>query len=201
MLSTQFGLLHVAPGDLFRSEVRDRSEVGLLVEDILRRGDLVPDSITVRIISARLSSDLAKSGFVLDGFPRNLAQAVALDHILGDRGESLDLVIDIEVAEGVILERARTRRVCPLCGKPYNLLAHAPKVEGVCDDCGAALVTRPDDSEETVLDRLALHMTHEAPVLRYYEERGILRHIDGEGTVDQVFQHVMAALAKQNLLQ
>ena len=155
LLAEKYGLFHVAPGDLFRAETKAKSELGLLVEGILARGDLVDDATTVRIIEKRLSSEEARAGFVLDGFPRNVAQAEALDGMLTAKGEALDLVISLIVPEEKILERARTRRVCSQCGKPYSLAIQPPGTPGKCDVCGAELITRKDDRDETVRDRLA----------------------------------------------
>ncbi len=140
LLASEFGLLHVAPGDIFRSEIRAGTELGRLVEGILARGELVDDQTTIRVIDTRLSSAEAEKGFVLDGFPRTISQAEALDRILSGRGESLDLAVGLEVDEDAILKRARSRRVCGLCGKPYNIAIQPPKTAGKCDDCGGDLM-------------------------------------------------------------
>ena len=142
MIADKFGLLHIAPGDIFRQEVKEGTELGRLVEGIMARGQLVPDDITVRIIEKRLNSPEAQKGFVLDGFPRNLAQAEALKSILEEKGQHLDLVIDLLVPQEELLERSRTRRVCSKCGRSYNLKLNPPEVEGKCDVCGGELVTR-----------------------------------------------------------
>lgn len=201
LLSAEYGLMHVAPGDIFRSEIRSRTELGLLVESILARGELVDDATTVRIIDTRLSSDEATRGFVLDGFPRTIAQAEALDRILSGRGESLNLAVAIGVAEEAILERARTRRVCASCGKPYNVRLEPPKIPGKCDECGGDLVTRKDDREETVKDRLNVYRNLTLPIHEYYGRQGLLEEVSGEGGVDEVFGRVKEVLRNRNLVK
>ncbi|HHX27653.1 MAG: adenylate kinase [Bacillota bacterium] len=201
LLASEFGLMHVAPGDIFRAEIRSGTELGRLVESILARGELVDDATTVRVIDTRLSSEEAKHGFVLDGFPRTISQAEALDRILSGRGESLDLAVGLEVDEDAILRRALSRRVCGVCGKPYNIVMQPPKVAGKCDECGGDLTTRKDDLEETVRDRLAVYREFTEPLLAYYGEKGLLEVTDGEGQVDEVFQRVVEALRKRNLLE
>ena len=129
LLASEFGLMHVAPGDIFRAEIRSGTELGRLVESILARGELVDDATTVRVIDTRLSSEEAKHGFVLDGFPRTISQAEALDRILSGRGESLDLAVGLEVDEDAILRRALSRRVCGVCGKPYNIVISLPRLQ------------------------------------------------------------------------
>lgn len=201
LLASEFGLLHVAPGDIFRSEIRAGTELGKLVEGILARGELVDDNTTIRLIDTRLTSEEARKGFVLDGFPRTIAQAEALDRILSGSGESLDLAVALEVDEEAILMRARLRRVCAGCGKPYNLAMQPPKVAGKCDDCGGELVTRKDDEEATVRERLEVYRKFTEPLLAYYAEKGILEAVCGEGEVQEVFLRIKEALKKRNLLQ
>jgi adenylate kinase len=201
LLASEFGLLHVAPGDIFRSEIRAGTELGRLVEGILARGELVDDQTTIRVIDTRLSSAEAEKGFVLDGFPRTISQAEALDRILSGRGESLDLAVGLEVDEDAILKRARSRRVCGLCGKPYNIAIQPPKTAGKCDDCGGDLMTRKDDLEDTVRERLAVYREFTEPLSDYYEEKGLLEVVCGEGEVNEVFLRIKEALRKRNLLE
>jgi len=200
LLAEKHGLTHVAPGDIFRREIRAKSELGLLVEGILARGELVDDATTLRIIEKSLSS-ASEAGFVLDGFPRNLAQAEALDKMLSASGQRMDLVLNLVVPEEKILERARTRRVCSACGKPYSLAVQPPKVSGVCDACGAELVTRKDDREETVMDRLSVYHSVTEPLEAYYGRQGLLTTVDGEGEVDAVAVRIERELASRNLVK
>lgn len=200
LLAEKHGLLHVAPGDIFRQEIRAKSELGLLVEGILAKGALVDDATTLRIIEKSLAS-AGRAGFVLDGFPRNMSQAQALDKMLSARGQKMDLVLNLVVAEEKILERARTRRVCSACGKPYSLAVQPPKVSGVCDACGAELITRKDDREETVVDRLSVYHRVTEPLEAYYDRQGLLTSVDGEGEVEGVAARIERELSARNLLK
>ena len=201
MIAEKFGLLHIAPGDIFRQEVKEGTELGRLVEGIMARGQLVPDDITVRIIEKRLNSPEAQKGFVLDGFPRNLAQAEALKSILEEKGQHLDLVIDLLVSQEELLERSRTRRVCSKCGRSYNLKLNPPKVEGKCDVCGGDLVTRQDDKEDTVRERFRVYHEETEPLREYYMKSGILVSIDGCGEVECVCKRVIASLSDRGLIK
>lgn len=201
MIAEKFGLLHIAPGDIFRQEVKEGTELGRLVEGIMARGQLVPDDITVRIIEKRLNSPEAQKGFVLDGFPRNLAQAEALKSILEKKGQHLDLVIDLLVPQEELLERSRTRRVCSKCGRSYNLKLNPPKVEGKCNVCGGDLVTRQDDKEDTVRERFRVYHEETEPLREYYMKSGILVSIDGCGEVECVCKRVIASLSDRGLIK
>jgi len=201
MIAEKFGLLHIAPGDIFRQEVKEGTELGRLVEGIMARGQLVPDDITVRIIEKRLNSPEAQKGFVLDGFPRNLAQAEALKSILEEKGQHLDLVIDLLVPQEELLERSRTRRVCSKCGRSYNLKLNPPKVEGKCNVCGGDLVTRQDDKEDTVRERFRVYHEETEPLREYYMKSGILVSIDGCGEVECVCKRVIASLSDRGLIK
>lgn len=199
MIADKFGLLHIAPGDIFRQEVKEGTELGHLVEGIMARGQLVPDDVTVRIIEKRLNSPEAQRGFVLDGFPRNLAQAEALKSILEEKGQRLDLVIDLVVPQDELLERSKTRRVCSKCGRSYNLKLNPPEVEGKCDVCGGELVTRQDDKEDTVRERFRVYHEETEPLREYYMKSGILVSIDGCGEVECVCKRVIASLSDRGL--
>jgi adenylate kinase len=191
----------VAPGDIFRQEIRAKSELGMLVEGIMARGELVDDATTLRVIEKSLSSNEARKGFVLDGYPRNLNQALALERTLGSRGEELDLVLNLAVREEDILQRARTRRVCAKCGKPYSLAVRPPKVQGKCDECGGELVVRKDDCEETVRERLSVYDRLTRPLEGYYREKGLMITVDGEGEVAEVARRIDRELRSRGLVQ
>lgn len=200
LIAEKFGLCHIAPGDMFRQEVKAGTELGKLVEGIMARGELVPDDITLKVIEKRLFAEEARKGFVLDGFPRNLAQARALDALLEKSGEGLDLVINLVVPEDELLERARTRRVCSVCGKPYNLRLDPPKTPGKCDVCGGDLITRKDDREETVKERLRVYNESTRPLVQYYAEKGIVVSIDGREDVGTVFSHILEEITRKGLV-
>lgn len=200
LLSEKYGLLHIAPGDVFRQEVRAGTELGRLVEGIMARGELVDDATTLKVIDKRLSSEEARAGFVLDGYPRNLAQARDLEAALSSRGEALDLVINLVVPEERIIERARSRRVCAKCGKPYSLAVQPPKVPGTCDVCGGELVVRKDDDEGTVRERLSVYNRLTKPLEDYYRGKGLLAVVDGEGEVSEVTRRVERELLSRGLV-
>ena len=199
LLAERHGLAHVAPGDIFRQEIRAKSELGLLVESILAKGALVDDDTTLRIIEKSLSS-AGEASFVLDGFPRNMAQAQALDKMLCAKGQKMDLVVNLVVAEDKIFDRARSRRVCSACGKPYSLAVQPPKVSGVCDICGSELAIRKDDREETVLDRLSVYHRVTEPLEAYYQSQSLLASVDGEGEVEVVAARIEREIRARNLL-
>lgn len=195
MLSRELGLVHIAPGDIFRQEVREGSELGRQVKAYMDRGVLVPDEVTVEVVRKKIMSPEASRGFVLDGFPRNLAQARALDDMLGTA--SLDVVLNLCVPEDEIVARSASRRVCPACGKPYNLRTDPPRIPGKCDVCGGELVVRDDDKPETVRERLRVYEENTRPLVDYYRDRGIVEDIDGTGDPADVFSRVLNRVLKR----
>lgn len=201
MIAEEFGLLHIAPGDIFRQEVKAGTELGHLVEGIMAEGRLVPDDITIQIIEKRLNSPEARNGFVLDGFPRNLAQAQALKDMLERKGERLDLVIDLVVPEEELLKRSMSRRVCAKCGKPYNLNLDPPEVEGRCDVCGGELIVRDDDKEDTIKERFRVYHEETEPLREYYAKCGILVSVDGCGDIDSVCDKIKMCLLDKGLIR
>ncbi len=199
LVAQEFGLMHIAPGDIFRQEVKADTSLGRLVQGIMAEGRLVPDDITVQIIEKRLDLPEAGNGFVLDGFPRNIAQAKALEELLETRNEKLNLVIDLKVPEEELMERSRTRRVCSGCGKPYNIKLQPPKTEGKCDVCRGALIIREDDKEDTMRERFRVYHEVTEPLREYYNRDGIMVSINGCGDVDSIFQRIVTALKNRGL--
>jgi adenylate kinase len=193
LLAGAAGVAHVATGDIFRRAVAEDSPLGRQVRGILERGDLVPDELTVSLIRGRLEQPDCAAGFVLDGFPRTLAQAAALDGLLAASGTALDAAIALEVTDEVVLRRLSGRRVCPACGATYHVDTDPPGPGGVCRACGAVVRQRDDDREETVQRRLQVYHRDTAPILGYYAERGLLLRVVGEGTVPEVAARVRAA--------
>jgi len=194
-LAARLGVAHIATGDLFRAEIASGSELGLLANEYISNGNLVPSDVTNAMVKARLLRPDAQ-GFILDGYPRTLDQAGALDRELAEMGRSLDVALQIDVPDDAIVERAVGRLVCPVDGTIYHLRFKPPQVAGICDLCRSALVVREDDTPSTVRHRLTVYHRVTEPVLRYYAERGILRKVDGVGKPDDIFERLLARVAE-----
>jgi adenylate kinase len=185
---------HIATGDIFREAIKAGSELGRQAKSYLDAGELVPDAVTVGIVRECLQEQGCMAGFLLDGFPRTIPQAEALEQLLGDLSMNLDLVLNIKVAPAALTERLTGRRICRQCGASYHLLFNPPKQEGVCDRCGGELYQRSDDTIETVSDRLRVYTDKTAPLLEFYRQRGLLREIDGEPGIDAVWDEILGLL-------
>lgn len=193
----KYHIPHISTGDMFRAAIADETELGLKAKSFMDAGELVPDEITNGIVKERLAQPDTKVGFLLDGFPRTLAQAEALDQILNELGKKLDAVIDIEVAENVLVERLSGRFICNTCGATYHKLFNPPKVAGTCDRCGGhEFYQREDDKPETVRTRLKVNIKNSEPILAYYKSQGLLHEIDGDRKIDDVFKEVDQIIAK-----
>ena len=188
------GLLQIATGDIFREAATAGSSLGLEAKRYMDQGALVPDGVVVSLVTEWLERPAARKGFVLDGFPRTLAQAEALDRLLAERGLALDRVIVLDVSESELVRRLTGRRVCRRCGASYHRSSSPPRVPGRCDRCGGELYQRDDDREATVRRRLALYEQETPPLLAYYRRRGLLTVVKGEGSVEAVAAAVRAAL-------
>ncbi|GMA57022.1 adenylate kinase [Alicyclobacillus sacchari] len=193
-IQSEYGIPHISTGDMFRKTVASGSPLGLELKAYLDSGRLVPDETTIAVVRERLQEPDAADGFLLDGFPRTLEQARALDAMLRELNRPLDVVLYIHVDSGVLKERLTGRRICKSCGATYHTVFQPPKVAGVCDKCGGELYQRADDTEEAVATRLE-QFKQTAPLIEYYDQRGLLRQIDGEQPIDKVHADVVAALA------
>jgi len=193
-LESERRLAHLSAGDLLRSEVERGTELGLAAREIMARGELVPDELVYRIVERRLSEPDTEQGFVLDGFPRNRAQAERLDAILTASGRPLDRVVAIQVPVEELVRRITGRRVCGNCGSAYHLMNRPPKQADRCDRCGGALRIRGDDREEVVRERLRVYEEQTRPLLRFYRERELLSEVDGTGSLDEVALRIGAVL-------
>jgi len=182
LLAASGGMTHLSTGDLLREEVKAGSALGKQAQGYMNAGQLVPDALVLGIVKARLKAGGDK-GFVLDGYPRNLAQAAALDAMLKEMGRALDLALLLDVPGDEIVARITNRRTCPACNAVYHLKANPPAKAGICDQCGGALVQRPDDTEATVRKRLAVYEDSTRPLIDLYQGRSILRHIIGLGDI------------------
>jgi len=186
VLAREWAVPQIATGDMLREAVAAGTPLGLQAKRIMDEGGLVPDDVIVGLIAERLREADAANGFILDGFPRTIGQAEALDRLLKDLGQSLDAVVYFKVAEPELIRRLTGRRLCRQCQTAYHMVSAPPRREGVCDRCGGSLYQRDDDGEATVRNRLAVYQRQTAPLLDYYRDRGQLATVDGEGTIDTV---------------
>ncbi|TJY38848.1 adenylate kinase [Cohnella pontilimi] len=190
----QFGIPHISTGDAFRLAMKQGTPLGVKAKEYVDQGLLVPDEVTNGIVRDRLAEPDCQRGFLLDGFPRTLAQAEALDQMLADMGRKIDHVINLKVDRGLLLARLTGRRICKSCGATYHVLFNPPKQEGVCDKCGGELYQRSDDTEEKVGTRLDEYTSKTAPLLTYYGNKGLLREVDGEKDIDAVTAEIGSLL-------
>jgi adenylate kinase len=192
-LAAAYGVAHISTGEIFRANVQEGTELGVLAKRYMDAGDLVPDDVTTRMVVDGLSH--APSGYLLDGFPRTIPQAESLERELERRGEPLSAVLAFVLDLETAVKRIAGRRTCAICGRPDNVAFDPPKVPGVCDHCGGELVQRADDEEGPVRRRLEVYRESTEPLLSFYGQRGLLREIDADGTEDEVFERATAALA------
>ncbi len=196
MVSESMNIPQISTGDILREAVARRTDLGKKARSYMDAGQLVPDDIMLALIEKRVDGTDCTGGYILDGFPRTLAQAMGLDEILTQRGETIDLAILIEVADETVVRRLTRRRICPACHALYNLDTDRPKRDNLCDRCGVELVLRSDDEEKTVRTRLNVYRNDTLPLADYYDSKGILRKVDGEGSVDEVFASIMGILTE-----
>lgn len=192
----KYEIPHISTGDMFRAAMKEGTELGLKAKSYMDKGELVPDEVTIGIVRERLSKDDCKKGFLLDGFPRTVAQAEALESIMSDLGKKIDYVINIDVDKDLLLERLTGRRICKSCGSTYHLVFNPPKVAGKCDRCGGELYQRADDNAETVQNRLDVNLKQAKPLLDFYGEKGYLKNIDGTQEINKVFEDIDQLLDK-----
>lgn len=193
-LVAEQGVPQISTGDILRAHRREGTALGKKAQEFMDQGLLVPDDLVIDMVDDRLAQDDAQNGYVLDGFPRTVPQAVALDELLGRRSSSISRVLVLKVPDEKIIARIVGRRMCKACGHVFHIEFSPPAVEGVCDACGGELYLRADDTEEKVRVRLNEYAHNTAPVAAYYEQRGIVREVDGVGDIDEVFARLSAAL-------
>lgn len=189
-ITVQYGVSHISTGDMFRTSIKEGTRLGMNAKLYMDRGDLVPDEVTVGIVRERLSKDDCRKGFLLDGFPRTVEQAKALEEILKDAERELDYVFYIDVGKEQLLKRLSGRRICSDCGTAYHITFNPPKTEGICDQCGGRLYQRDDDRQEAVKNRLDVNEKKLQPLLEFYHERGYLNNIEGSRPIDDVFADI-----------
>lgn len=191
-----YNIPHISTGDMFRAAMKAGTKMGLLAKEYMEKGALVPDEVTIGIVKDRLLEADCKDGFLLDGFPRNLVQAEALDEFLKENNITLDAVLDVDVANEILVRRMVGRRVCKQCGSTFHVEFNKPKVDGVCDSCQSNLIQRPDDTQETAVNRLAVYDAQTAPLLEYYKNKNLLKTVNGDQPFDKVFDDIKAVLSK-----
>jgi len=194
-LTAQLGIPQVSSGDLFRENIKNQTSLGLEAKSYIDRGDLVPDEVTIGMVKDRLNREDCADGALLDGFPRTIIQAEALDGILAELGASLSGVISVDVPEDVLVERASGRRICRACGQSYNLTSNPPQKDGICDLDGGELYQREDDKPATVRQRLAVYQAQTSPLIEYYRSRGILKEINGNQPIGDVSKDLVEVIA------
>ncbi|MGE8207266.1 adenylate kinase [Heyndrickxia sp. NPDC080065] len=186
----KYEIPHISTGDMFRAAIKEGTELGLKAKSFMDKGELVPDEVTIGIVRERLSKDDCQKGFLLDGFPRTVPQAEALEAILRDLNKQIDYCINIKVEKEILMERLTGRRICKNCGATYHLVFNPPKEAGVCDRCGGELYQRADDNEETVQNRLDVNIKQTQPLLDFYASKGYLQTIDGQQDINKVFTDI-----------
>lgn len=190
----KYNIPHISTGDIFRENINNETELGKKAKGYMDKGLLVPDEVVIEIVEDRLQRDDCKNGFLLDGFPRTVQQAVSLDAMLDRMGTKLDRVVNIEVDPKILVERAVGRRICKTCGTTYHVKFNPPKVEGVCDKDGTPLIQRADDTEETVSTRIQVYLDQTTPLIDYYKAQSLLLNVDGEQEISEVFNAVVKGL-------
>ena len=197
-LARQFGLVHVNMGDLFREIAKEDSDRGRIVNEMISvKGKILPDEFTFKILRETLEKKAPKKGFVFDGYPRTLAQLEKFEAYLNQKGENIDRVFYLEVSPETSVKRLSSRRICEKCNEVYNLITDPPKKKGVCDKCEGKLVRRVDDESEVIKKRLEEYQEKTEPIVAYFEEKGILEKIDGEGSIKQVFEEIKKRLKEE----
>ncbi|MDM5318567.1 adenylate kinase [Bacillus altitudinis] len=193
-----YGIPHISTGDMFRAAMKEETQLGLEAKSFIDKGELVPDEVTIGIVRERLGKNDCEQGFLLDGFPRTVAQAEALEDILKDLGRTIDYVINIKVDKDALMERLTGRRICKNCGATYHLVFNPPTKENVCDKCGGELYQRADDNAETVSTRLEVNLKQTEPLLNFYSEKGYLANIDGAKHINDVYADIKDLLGGLN---
>ena len=194
MICNKYNVPHISTGDIFRANIKNGTELGQKAKGYMDAGELVPDSLVVDLVIDRIHQDDCANGYVLDGFPRTIPQAEALDAALAESGEAVDYAINVDVPDENIVTRMSGRRACVKCGATYHVKYNAPKREGVCDNCGSELIQRDDDKPETVLNRLSVYHEQTQPLIDYYDGKGIVKNIDGTQDLETVFADITAIL-------
>lgn len=199
LLEQQTGLKQVSTGDIFRKNIKEQTELGKIADSYISKGNLVPDDITIDVVKNRLEEKDVENGIILDGFPRTVKQAEALDEILKEKGKKVDMVLNLTTPEEEIVERIVNRRVCSNqeCKAVYNLIMNPPKQEGICDKCGSELIQRKDDNEETIKIRIHNYINQTSPLVEYYQNEGVLRTEEVSQRINHLGKDVAEEIARE----
>ncbi|MBS7305181.1 MAG: adenylate kinase [Lachnospiraceae bacterium] len=193
-IAANYEIPHISTGDIFRANIKEGTALGMEAKSYMDKGQLVPDELTVKILLDRVSKDDCKNGYVLDGFPRTIPQADVLDKAVSELNDKIDYAINVDVKDDNIIRRMSGRRACLNCGATYHIVNVPPKKEGICDTCGSELVIRDDDKEETVKARLLAYHEQTQPLIDYYNNKGILKEVDGTKDMNDVFADIVNIL-------
>ncbi|MBQ5441465.1 MAG: adenylate kinase [Firmicutes bacterium] len=192
----KYGIPHISTGDIFRENIKNGTELGKKAQEYMNRGELVPDDLVIDLATSRLLEPDCENGFLLDGFPRTVYQAEKLDEFLTAHDSKIDVVLDIAVAKEELITRLTGRRVCKVCGASFHIVNVPPKQEGVCDFCSGELIQRADDNLETVTNRIDVYEAQTMPLIDYYEKAGNIAHVDGTGSLEEVFSDIVKAIGE-----
>ena len=195
-VAAELQIPHISTGDIFRANIKNGTELGKKAKAFMDAGKLVPDELTCDLVADRIAKDDCANGFILDGFPRTIPQAEALDKVLVSRGEKVDYAVNIDVPDEAIISRMSGRRACVTCGATYHIQFNPPKKEGICDNCGGELILREDDKPETVKTRLNVYHEQTQPLIDFYQAKGVLVTVDGTQALDDVFKAILAKIGK-----
>jgi len=195
MMIDRYRIPQISTGDILRAALKERTPLGLKAKEYMDKGLLVPDEVVIDIIKDRLKEDDCRNGYILDGFPRTVAQAQALDRVLTAMNSGIDHVISIEVEKGELIKRLTGRRTCRQCGRGYHVIFDPPLNKDLCDKCQGELYQRDDDNEDTVRNRLEVYDSQTFPLIQFYKEKGLVRSIDGQGGIQQIFDRIIKALS------
>lgn len=195
-LVEKYSIPQISTGDILRAAVAAGTTLGKEAKSYMDKGELVPDSVVIGLVKERIAQDDCKKGYILDGFPRNTAQAEALDKVLAEMKAPLDAVVDVDVDRDILMKRLTGRRTCKNCQQMYNIYFSPPKKEGICDKCGGELFQRDDDKEETIRKRLEVYEAQTKPLIDYYSKKGILKSVSGTGSIEEIFNSICAIFKK-----
>ena len=193
-ISNKYAIPHISTGDIFRMNIAEGTELGILAKSYMDKGLLVPDNVTINLVKSRLTENDTKNGFLLDGFPRTINQAEVLDELLAEDNAAIEAALLIRIPLELIIMRMTGRRVCPSCGASYHLEFNPPMLKNICDDCGSNLIQRDDDKKETVEERLEIYDFQTKPLIDYYEKKGILKAVDGTKAINEVYEEIIGIL-------